>query len=677
MRENLSLFVRSILLMGIIYLFTRSIPQTILFFFGFGLFLILSFVMVALEYEQMIRYYGYSMIEQKINSGLGRGTKFLFITTGLYIILFIILKILVISLLSFTPEIYYFADEEVVGYSGYENLLNQINEPKTFKLLDWIWTKSSETKVLIFNPNSISEALTRYIETTKRENLQLDWIDSFQIYCLDFLQNHLSEVRVIVEYINIFVGFNFWVYNFFLALKVILVIKVFSLFISRFISTPNFLREMQIRWELNDFKSKQEDKGVIKIPKFLLLGNSENLVVNSFAVIWFVGSRLFYPIYGFSYIVILVIHILYCLVIYRILKTKLESKFYIKDYGILIFLIGLGFFLIENLIFYYNNALLLGKISNISGVAYSLLTLFVFLYIGLTSTDKLQIEKIEDVLKRKDLELEKQKVQNQLIEEGLKRQKAENELIVKENTLKSEQIQKQILENKLVTENLAKQELENKLIVEKLERNSLETSLLKSQLTSLKNQIDEHFIANSLTFIGAGINDISPKLYDAILQLSDILRYNFETPTKTNEQITINAFMVSLEKEIDYIKKYLEFNQLRFSNELHYIFDCEGNIHYKKILRLILINYVENAMKHGDIRNPNHPMVIRILVEEDTLYFYLNNKKLNRKPNLSSRESVGNINTKQRLELAYPNKHELTILDEDDEYTVSLTINLS
>lgn len=698
MRENLSLFIRSILLMGIIYLFTWSIPQTIMIFLGLGIFLILSFIMIALEYEQMIRYYGYSMIEQKIDSGLGRGTKFLFITIGFYILLFIILKTLVISLLALTPETYYFADEELVGYTGYENLLNQITEPKTYKLLNWIWTKSSETKALIFNTNSISEALTQYIETTKRENLQLDWIDSFQIYCLDFLKNHLSEVRLIVKYLDIFVGFNFWVYNFFLALKVIIVVKIFTLFISRFISTPNFLREKQIRWELNDFESKQKDKGVIKIPKFLLLGNSEKLIVNSFAVLWFVGSRLFYPIYGFSYIVILIIHISYCLVLHHILKTKLESKFYIKDYGILIFLIGLGFYLLENLIFYYNNTLFLGKLSNISGVAYSLLTLFVFLYIGLTSTDKLQIEKIEDVLKRKDLELEKQKVQNQLIEEGLKRQKAENELITKENNLKSEQIQKQILENelitkentlknqqiqkqilenKLVTENLAKKELENKLIVEKLERNSLESNLLKSQLTSLKNQIDEHFIANSLTFIGAGINDYSPKLYDAILKLSDILRYNFETPTKTNEQITINAFMVSLEKEIDYIKKYLEFNQLRFSNQLHYTFEYEGDLLFKKILRLILINYVENAMKHGDIRNPNHPMVIRILVEENTLFFYLNNKKLNRKPNLSNRESVGNINTKQRLELAYPNKHELTILDEDDEYTVSLTINLS
>lgn len=676
MQKQISLLLRVLLLLGIIYLFTWSIPQTIMFFFGIGIFFLLSFGLIALEYEQMIRYFGYSMIEKKIHSGFREGTKFLFLTSMLYIVLFIFLKIIAISSYSMAVEDYFFAKEESVGYDGYERILYNITEPKTFKLLNWIWTKSSETKALMFNWNSISEALTRFIETTKRDNLQLDWIDSIQIYCLDFLQNHLSEVRIVVEYLNIFVGFNFWVYNFFLALQIIFVVKVFTLLISRFISTPNLFREMQLRWELNDFESKQKDKGVIKIPKFLLLGNSGNLIVNSFAILWFVGSRLFYPIYGLSYIAILIIQVSYCLIIHRILKTKLESKFYVKDYGIMIFLIGLSFYFLESLIFYYNDVLLLGKLSIISGVAYGLLTLFVFLYVGLTSTDKLQLEKIEDVLKQKDLELEKQKVQNQLIEEGLKRQQAENELITKDNILKNEQIQKQILENQLVTENLAKQELENKLIVEKLDKKDLESSLLKSQLISLKNQIDEHFMANSLNFIGAGVIDYSPKLYDAIQVLSNILRYNFETNALNEKQMTIKDFMVPLEKEIDYIEKYLKFNQLRHSNELKYTFEYDGDLLFKKVLKLILINYIENALKHGDIRDPEHPMSIRIIIEGNTLFFNINNKKLAQKPKNSKHSSIGNINTKQRLELVYPNNHELTILDEENEYTVSLTINL-
>lgn len=600
--------------------------------------IVLVALFVVLEYYQMIGFYGYSIINKKIDSGFKEGTKVFVFTVLCYILFFMFFKVFEITNQTFFSNGFIFEPQELLNFEAYKDIFKSINEPKTYTLLEWIWQKSGLLKEKVFSENFSETTALQNIEKHIQDIPDFGIFNSIKLMYVDFLRSQIPKIPKIIDTLNVTMGFNFWIYNILFSLKIIFIIKVISIGFSRFMKSPKLIRKYISLFELWDYDSRLKDKKNNRIAYFLLIGKGKKPILIITSLIWILACGLSYPLTGWAFFSILGLHLTYIYCIHLILKRKLEARFHYRDYLVFIILLFISYYFLETLIFYYNDYLPLGKLPLSPFIFYFLLTVVVFLYVGLTTTDELQLGKIEATLKQKELELEKQKVQNQLIEESLKRQETENELIKKES------------------------------------------SLLKSQLISLKNQIDEHFITNSLSFIGEGVNKISPKLYEAIVKLSDILRYNFEdiiTINEKNDQVTKNNFTVPLEKEIEHIKKYLEFNQLRHSNELHFSFEYEGDIPFKKIVKLILITYIENAIKHGDIRNPEHPMIIRLIVEDNTLIFYISNKKLNRKPILTQRESVGNINTKQRLDLAYPNKHELTILDEGNEYTVSLTINLA
>jgi LytS/YehU family sensor histidine kinase len=118
----------------------------------------------------------------------------------------------------------------------------------------------------------------------------------------------------------------------------------------------------------------------------------------------------------------------------------------------------------------------------------------------------------------------------------------------------------------------------------------------------------------------------------------------------------------------------IEINQMRFNNKLSIQYSEQISNPKARITPLILITLVENAFKHGDLLDPTNPLVVRTEADEKRINFLINNKKKKGPKELST--GIGLNNVKQRLQLMYADKHTFHIKENEDFYTVTLTINL-
>lgn len=201
---------------------------------------------------------------------------------------------------------------------------------------------------------------------------------------------------------------------------------------------------------------------------------------------------------------------------------------------------------------------------------------------------------------------------------------------------------------------------------EQKKRQTLEKMALVAELSSLKNQINPHFLYNTLSYLHAQAEPLSESLGEAILLLSDMMRYSLHDTDETG--------LVSLEKEVSHIKNFITIHQLRFGNKLAVEFSVEGNVANKRILPLVLISFVENAFKHGKTTNPQEPLQINLqLVSDSSLVFTVKNRKSEGPKEHSS--GIGLNNVRRRLELVYPNSHQLRINDTKYYFEVNLVIN--
>ena len=199
---------------------------------------------------------------------------------------------------------------------------------------------------------------------------------------------------------------------------------------------------------------------------------------------------------------------------------------------------------------------------------------------------------------------------------------------------------------------------------EKVKKN-LEKEKLEAELAFLKSQINPHFLFNSLNNIYSLAYQRSDKTPEAVLKLSEIMRYMLQ---ESNEE------KVDLGKELRYLDNYIELQKLRFKNEAYVQMDIQGDSSGKKIAPLILIAFVENAFKHGIASDPASPIKIAIKISEGNLHFTVLNKKSPHNKDLTS--GIGLNNVKRRLDLLYPKKYYLNINDRDSTYYSELSLVL-
>nr|WP_315219501.1 histidine kinase [uncultured Flavobacterium sp.] len=199
---------------------------------------------------------------------------------------------------------------------------------------------------------------------------------------------------------------------------------------------------------------------------------------------------------------------------------------------------------------------------------------------------------------------------------------------------------------------------QNKLIAE--------THRTNTELIYLRKQTNPHFLFNSLNSIYSLAHKKSDLVPDAIVTLSELMRYMlYETDNKT----------VDLEKEINYIQNYIELQKLRLNNIEDIVINVHGDTRNKFIEPLLLISFVENAFKYGtDYKGAAH-VKIKIFILDNTLDFWIENtiESYVKDPENSG---IGLANIQSRLDLLYPNAHELTITQDNHYYRVHLNLKL-
>ena len=195
----------------------------------------------------------------------------------------------------------------------------------------------------------------------------------------------------------------------------------------------------------------------------------------------------------------------------------------------------------------------------------------------------------------------------------------------------------------------------------------LEVEKMQANLNFLKAQINPHFLHNTLNSFYARAIPLSEELSEGILTLSHIMRYAL------SEDSTVEGKAL-LKDEVEHVRNVIRINQFRFRNSLQIHFEVSGVINGATIVPFVLITLVENIFKHGDLKDKEHPIEIRIKRDGDYLYYFSRNKKKKGPKELST--GIGLDNIKKRLDIAYGKEYSLHIRDENDFYTTELTIHL-
>lgn len=213
--------------------------------------------------------------------------------------------------------------------------------------------------------------------------------------------------------------------------------------------------------------------------------------------------------------------------------------------------------------------------------------------------------------------------------------------------------------------------VETFLFAQKKEEESIrnKSENLRTELKLLKSQINPHFLFNSLNNIYALSVIDSKKTQQSISRLSDMLRYvlyDCERP------------FVPIHKEVTYIEDYLEMFSLKSSKTFPIETDFKIMDANVRIAPMLLIPFVENALKHGSLEKIEG-VFLRIKISSDTreVKFEIENSI----PEISvHKDAVGGIgieNVKKRLQILYPQSHELLIQEESTTFKVSLKLELN
>lgn len=196
----------------------------------------------------------------------------------------------------------------------------------------------------------------------------------------------------------------------------------------------------------------------------------------------------------------------------------------------------------------------------------------------------------------------------------------------------------------------------------------LEGIIEESELQFLRSQINPHFLFNNLNNLYSYAIQGSDKTPQIILELSGLLRYMlYECKEK----------YVPLAKELQQLQNFIALSKLQIEERGTVSFNTleQGTNH--KIAPLILMVFIENAFKHSQAGQASNIRInIDVTLKHDTLYFKCVNNHNNGESHESLSSGIGLKNVKKRLNLIYPNVHQLTIAETENTYNVDLVIEL-
>jgi hypothetical protein len=193
----------------------------------------------------------------------------------------------------------------------------------------------------------------------------------------------------------------------------------------------------------------------------------------------------------------------------------------------------------------------------------------------------------------------------------------------------------------------------------------LEKQNITSELALLRSQINPHFLFNTLNNINSFVHRDPEVTSSGIIRLSEIMRYML---------YDANNEKVLLEKEIGYIKSYIDLQRMRVKDPEFVQFSVEGNPEGLTCPPLLLVPFIENAFKHGrkNVDSPGITIYLKITLEE--MYFTCKNYILPAEEHKPEQGGFGLKNIKRRLDLLYGKNYNLDIKTSEDLFVVNLKI---
>ena len=196
------------------------------------------------------------------------------------------------------------------------------------------------------------------------------------------------------------------------------------------------------------------------------------------------------------------------------------------------------------------------------------------------------------------------------------------------------------------------------LHIRKSEINSLkiQTTLKEAELNKLKSQLNPHFMFNALNSIRALIDEDPKKAKQAVTKISAILRQTLSLEKNR---------LISFDREMELVKDYLDLEQIRFEERLHYTFEIEPGSNRYQVPPMILQTLVENAIKHG-ISNLTEGGIITIkttVLKNEKLQIEISNSG-HYNPDATPQSGYGIKNTRDRLAHVFADEASFSIFNE-------------
>jgi len=193
----------------------------------------------------------------------------------------------------------------------------------------------------------------------------------------------------------------------------------------------------------------------------------------------------------------------------------------------------------------------------------------------------------------------------------------------------------------------------------------VEQKKLEAELQQLKNQVNPHFLFNSLNsiYIMLGKNVSAGK--KMLLQFSDILSHQLYEANKER---------IPLKKEFENLCNYIEIEKIRHQDLAKVNIDLSEETERLEISPMLLLPIVENAFKHGQSNDGYWIYIKAEILKNRVLKFTVENSRSN--TNKKTKKGIGLDNLKRRLELIYPNVYDLLIYDEESTFKVILKLEL-
>ncbi|MEL6635337.1 MAG: histidine kinase [Bacteroidota bacterium] len=198
--------------------------------------------------------------------------------------------------------------------------------------------------------------------------------------------------------------------------------------------------------------------------------------------------------------------------------------------------------------------------------------------------------------------------------------------------------------------------------------NRLKEQKTAAELRYLKNQIQPHFLFNTLNNLYGMVLSRDEAAPQTIVKLSDMLSYMLyesEGP------------LVDLQEELDHLENFIALERLRYDRKLDLVYE-RGEVPLGlEIAPLMLLPFVENAFKHGPAKEEGRSQIdIALIVREEVLHFCIKNTYVEAEIDQHIRSGIGLANVQQRLDLLYPDRHRLE-LRKGARFEVHLEIDLT